>query len=159
MVGVGKDPIVRLDLCGSPVVSGTLVTPDSVHFHWSAQAIGRMHGKSIQASADLQRSSLEFRDQSGQSRQVDAQWSQLAAEAYCCSSQEGCWELGALMLNCFRVACSAVSLPEKYAETALWNSSSCLCITFTCGQIDMAVSNSAPAKDLSLYRPEHTMKV
>lgn len=50
-----------------------------------------------------------------------------------CSIQEGMLALGdfTLMLNCFKVASKATWLPEKYADIALWNSSSCLCITFT----------------------------
>ncbi len=33
--------------------------------------------------------------------------------------------------NCFIVASNIVLLPEKYAETALWNNNNCFCITFT----------------------------
>ena len=39
--------------------------------------------------------------------------------------------LGTLMANCFIVASRELWLPEKKADTALWKSSSCFCITFT----------------------------
>merc|ERR1719318_1684441 len=50
-----------------------------------------------------------------------------------CCIQDGGWLSGdfTLIANCFIVASSAVWFPEKYAETAVWNSSSCFCITFT----------------------------
>lgn len=55
---------------------------------------------------------------------------------YYCSIHEGFSALGrvGLMLNCLSVASRAAALPLKYAEMALWNSSSCLCITLTCAR-------------------------
>ena len=57
------------------------------------------------------------------------------------SSHDGRSEFGvlSLMLNCFNVSSSADWLPEKYDAIALWNSNSCLCITFTYKQLVLQV--------------------
>jgi hypothetical protein len=68
----------------------------------------------------------------------------LCLQSYYCSNHDGNEEFGdlTLMLNCFSVASNAAWFPEKYADTALWNRSSCLCITFICEHIHKSLCTS-----------------
>lgn len=68
----------------------------------------------------------------------------LCLQSYYCSNHDGNEEFGdlTLMLNCFSVASNAAWFPEKYADTALWNRSSCLCITFIWEHIHKYLSTS-----------------